>query len=104
MEGGVEIMTTQGKVLCSAGVASLMEADGEYRAWIRSCLMRFNRKDWGETGQEERERAEENQGDRPDFRARYNNPKGDIYLSIVWEKTLYKGMRPGYIVKLTKEE
>ena len=51
MEIAQTLITSQGRVNYSIGVNSIAEQDGEYRAWLTTCIRRFNKRDWGDTDQ-----------------------------------------------------
>jgi hypothetical protein len=101
MEIAQTLITSQGRVNYSIGVNSIAEQDGEYRAWLTTCIRRFNKRDWGDTDQEGVARILHDLEYNNDIKARYNNPRGDVYIILRPEGRLFFNMTVSATVKIT---
>lgn len=84
--------TDIGQLVATRDVVDKTEEDPQYHEWIQACLQRYFRCDWGDLCEEDKTMNDESisgEGEEAGrVLARYNNPKGDIYIITEWDRSV----------------
>ncbi len=92
-----KLFTDWGQTVATRGVADQIAEDPEYDKWVRDCLFnRYRVCDWGDLGAEDKGLNEESLTSDPPERilARYNNPKGDIWIITERDRSVTTILHP----------